>query len=560
MSDFYREASARIFGLFPIRWREDPFQWISGERYSILRRFEGGIFRQFVGGIELEETSAGTILRVFAELTPRTLLGMLLAPLVGHKGIRDTLRYCENSLGLIRSGSRPPYPRSRTRTPVSKRQLHFLLPRLLEMPIQQDLVPLLTQHLVEGTDEEVLRMKPYALARQWQTDPQEVLRLFFYATKAGLLNLKWEMMCPNCRVPKAEYETLFAVSKQFHCDLCGVDLEADLDRYVELRFSVHPAVRQAQDAVYCIGGPMNTPHILLQQYLEPGGEREVSLPLSQEPLRFRALRYNHTAPLTCTDQQTDALEIEYTQDGWKAKNLFYQPGTIRLRLRNSASQILIAVLERLEWDKEAVTAAQVTTRQEFRELFASEILAPGQEIGIQNLSVLFTDLKGSTSLYEIIGDAPAYGRVHRHFSLLMNCIKKNQGALVKTIGDAVMAVFTRPEAALQAALDIHAEIDRLNRTYHIDPPLIIKIGIHHGPAIAINANNRLDYFGRTVNIAARIQGESRGGDIVFPEELLQYPGVQEVVQKAPKPTSFPATLKGIAGAFTLYRIHWSSIP
>ena len=66
----------------------------------------------------------------------------------------------------------------------------------------------LQRHLQEGTDEEVLRMQPYALAETWHSAPREVLRLFLYATKVGLLTLKWEMMCPNCRVPKAEYDTL----------------------------------------------------------------------------------------------------------------------------------------------------------------------------------------------------------------------------------------------------------------------------------------------------------------------------------------------------------------
>jgi class 3 adenylate cyclase len=422
------------------------------------------------------------------------------------------------------------------------------------MPIQQQLIPPFHQHLQEATDEEVLRMKPYALAAQWQADPEEVLRLFLYATKVGLLNLQWELMCPNCRVPKAEYSTLLTLSKRFHCDLCGVDLEADLDRYVELRFSVHPAVRQAQDAIYCIGGPMNTPHILLQQYLAPGEAREVKVSLEPEALRVRALRYNQTAILTPTMQPAGPLEIVYTEEGWTPLDLLYCPGTRTLRLQNQSSRVLVAVLERLQWDKYAVTAAQVTTMQEFRELFSSEVLAPGQEISIQNLSILFTDLKGSTALYEVIGDAPAYGRVHRHFSVLIHCIQKNQGALVKTIGDAVMAAFVRPEAAVQAALDILLEMEVFNRTQHIDPPLIIKIGVHHGPAIAINANNRLDYFGRTVNIAARVQQESIGGDIVLTADLLQQPAVQQVLQPYPKPVSFLASLKGIEGVYTLYRL------
>jgi adenylate cyclase len=185
---------------------------------------------------------------------------------------------------------------------------------------------------------------------------------------------------------------------------------------------------------------------------------------------------------------------------------------------------------------------------------AAEVLAPGQEIGVQSLAILFSDLKDSTALYECIGDARAYGWVQRHFTFLIDCITLHQGALVKTIGDAVMAVFPRPEAAVQAALDIQQKIGAFNRKHHIDPPLVIKLGVHQGPVIAINANNRLDYFGRTVNIAARVQGESVGGDVVLTADILHHMAVQQVLKGFPTPRPFTAVLKGITGAVTLYRL------
>src|SRR3989454_5092697 len=113
---------------------------------------------------------------------------------------------------------------------------------------------------------------------------------------------------------------------------------------------------------------------------------------------------------------------------------------------------------------------QVTTMQEFRDLFAAEVLASGQEIGVQSLAILFSDLKDSTALYECIGDARAYGWVQWHFTFLIACITRHQGALVKTIGDAVMAVFSRPEAAVQAALDIQQKIGAFNCEYQLSLP------------------------------------------------------------------------------------------
>lgn len=161
--------------------------------------------------------------------------------------------------------------------------------------------------------------------------------------------------------------------------------------------------------------------------------------------------------------------------------------------------------------------------QEFRDLFSSEVLAPGQQVGIENVTILFSDLRASTTLYETIGDAHAYGQVNRHFDFLTDWIAKNSGSIVKTIGDAVMAVFHRPEQAVKAALDIQRYIENFNAS--MDYKIVIKVGIHTGPAIAVNSNERLDYFGRTVNLAARIQNESRGNDIVISEQCFERKGV-----------------------------------
>ncbi len=558
--DFYRHASIKLLGLISVRWKEYPLRWVRHERYSVLRVFEGGLLERVLGGIELQESPAGTVVQIFTQITPRHILGRLLVPLVGRKAVRDVRRYCEAAVVLSRSGSASPYPRSRTRSPVSPTQLGVRLQQLAQMPIQQDLIAPLQRHLQEATDEEVLRMQPYALAEPWHGEPREVLRLFLYATKVGLLTLKWEMMCPNCRVPKAEYDTLGSLETRYHCDLCGVDFEADFERYVELRFSVHPAVRQAMDATYCIGSPSKARHIVAQQYLEPGETQEVAVRLEAEALRIRALRANQTALLTPTAVSTDLLELVYADDGWTPSHLAYGPGRVVLRLHNRTSRVLVAVLERLEWDPYAATALQVTTMQEFRDLFAAEVLAPGQEIGVQSLAILFSDLKDSTAFYECLGDARAYGWVQRHFTFVIDCITLHQGALVKTIGDAVMAVFPRPEAAVQAALEIQAKIGAFNREQHIDPPLVIKIGVHHGPVIAINANNRLDYFGRTVNIAARVQGESVGGDVVLTADLLRLMAVQQVLKDFPTPRPFTAVLKGITGSVTLYRLTLQAEP
>lgn len=140
--------------------------------------------------------------------------------------------------------------------------------------------------------------------------------------------------------------------------------------------------------------------------------------------------------------------------------------------------------------------------------------------------MLFTDLRNSTQLYRAIGDATAFGRVLNHFDVLKRAISEEDGAIVKTIGDAVMAVFRDPVRALRAMLRAQKELANPTAGHE---PLVLKVGLHMGPCIAVTLNDRLDYFGSTVNLAARLEGLSTGSDVIISREIFDDPEVQELV-------------------------------
>src|SRR5262249_3439030 len=213
------------------------------------------------------------------------------------------------------------------------------------------------------------------------------------------------------------------------------------------------------------------------------------------------------------------------------------------------------ILERTAWNDEAATAAEVTALQMFRDLFASEALRPGEQISVGTLTVLFTDLKNSTRLYREIGDATAFGRVMNHLDVLKQVIAEHNGAMVKTIGDAVMAVFRQPAWALKAMLDAQERL--------ANPPdgmraLHLKAGLHTGPCIAVTLNDRLDYFGSTVNLAARLEGQSTGDDVVVSSAIIDDPAVRDFLNDPGNGLSaarFEVPLKGFdEEKFSLWRV------
>jgi class 3 adenylate cyclase len=199
-----------------------------------------------------------------------------------------------------------------------------------------------------------------------------------------------------------------------------------------------------------------------------------------------------------------------------------------------------------------LSGGTLLTRQTFRRLFRSERVDEEEGLGIRQVTFLFTDLKGSTALYERLGDLNAYALVREHFALLDAVVHKHAGAIVKTIGDAVMAAFARPADAVAAALHMLEEIHPFNRE-HGEAAVILKIGAHCGPSIAVTLNENLDYFGQTVNIAARVQSFAGAGEICLTEALQAAPGVKELLA-AHDVSSFDAPLRGVEGQARVYRV------
>jgi class 3 adenylate cyclase len=559
-----RPVQARLFGLIPLHWVESPFEWVREHRYVVQRDFPTGPLARFRGGVEVEPLGTGSRIRVFTELTPRNWLGRLVIPLLGRTALGRTWTYWSRVFCRAleqRAASSAPALLAAASVVRTKADTTLLAQRAAALravaPLDPVAIDVLLRHLVEAGDDEVVRMRPYALADRWGRPRRETLRIFLYATKSGLMDLTWDLLCPNCRVPKVETETLARVTKQFHCDTCGIGYEADFDRYVELRFRVHPAIRDVRDAVYCFGGPYTAPHVLVQHVLQPGDSRDLLMPLNDEAYRIRTLRSNKAVTLSPVSGPApmDRLAHVYRDGAWDKTESRFHPGPVEIRWTNRSSAVVGLVLERLRWDDQAVTAAEVTALQEFRDLFGSEVLAPGQEIGIESVTIVFSDLKDSTRLYEEAGDAPAYGQVGRHFEFLKKRIARHHGAVVKTIGDAVMAIFHQPADAVRCCLAIQRDLPSFNAAWP-SRPLVVKLGLHSGPAIAINANGLLDYFGRTVNVAARLLRESQGGDVVLAKRFAEDVRVREALtQERPVVVDeWTTTLRGMSEPLTLRRI------
>ncbi|NUN63220.1 adenylate/guanylate cyclase domain-containing protein [Pseudanabaena biceps] len=202
----------------------------------------------------------------------------------------------------------------------------------------------------------------------------------------------------------------------------------------------------------------------------------------------------------------------------------------------------------------AVSGHRLLTLQMFRELFPRETIPPNESLLIRQVTILFTDLAGSTALYSQKGDSHAYSLVRQHFDFLFELVDLHNGAVIKTIGDAIMATFTSPDDGLKAAIAMQAKMQDFNRRFESpEQYLILKVGVHSGPCISVNLNDRSDYFGTTVNTAARVQGLSEGNDIVFTSTLItQVKAIKAIKHYICEESS--EVLKGLSEPVTVFRL------
>jgi len=544
-------GSARLFGT-PMTWDEGVPEWVANRRYSHERRFHSRIVRRQASRIELDPEAGGTRVRYRMAIEacwPIALAlrcgGIKRAGRTLDTLFREAARFAEMSLPRDFSGEPTavsPAVRRRVAT-----QVEALATR------GHDAARKLADHLLGAPETELERMRPRALARRWQVAPREAIETCLAAVREGLLTLRWDLVCPQCRGAKLTATSLDQLPQGAHCSSCNIDYESDFTRNVEVTFEPAATVRDIGAGSYCLASPLLSEHIKVQQRLAPGEQAMIDAQLPDGNYRVRTVEPGGDAELTIADGKVPAIALT---DGDPIQG--DAGGVGEIIVRNDAGKPRTLVIEDRRWAQDALTAHEATTMQAFRDLFADAVLRPGDQVGISRIAFLFTDIKGSTDLYNRVGDARAYGYVREHYAVLTRAVREHDGAVVKTIGDAVMAAFTNPLNALDAALAIRDDILEFNHrlaaeTHDDKVAILVKIGLHSGACIAVTLNDRLDYFGGTVNLAARLQGESAGGDIVLSETLAAEPGVAErLVPLNAQPET--ARVKGFAEPVALRRI------
>jgi class 3 adenylate cyclase len=450
------------------------------------------------------------------------------------------------------------------------------------------LISKLESHIRTADDRALYRINPFTFAKDKNAAETEVVDLFLHATALGLFSMDWNLFCPKCCCVVDSFRSLRSVHNHYHCAFCATDYEAVLDEYIAIAFTISPEirtisfhdplalpafeyfyqVRNTADGVLPDGVPLITVKGSMTRAVSwiPAGKTTSIEVEGTEGALLGACPNSKACFLVTIDgapaPAPQPVNIPYGEVTPTYAMHQAAPGRIVFHIDNPTSELGLVCIAQLPpgFDINTIpltfvpflNGKRLLTTQTFRDLFRSEVIKASEGIGVKDITLLFTDLKGSTELYERIGDLNAFSLVQRHFERLLDVTVRHDGALIKTAGDAIMAAFLKPADAVKAALAMRTEIAAFNAD-QLDRALILKIGIHTGAAIAVTLNDRLDYFGQNVNIAARIQGIAGAGEICISEDVQADAEAKALLATLPV-QSGRSKLRGVREDFRVYRI------
>lgn len=444
------------------------------------------------------------------------------------------------------------------------------------------------ERLVEDAPDRMLcRINVLDFARRHGLGEERVIAAFLHAAKIGLFDLSWNVLCPGCGGVLDSNATLKTIQKDsYSCSLCAANYEPTLDEMVEVTFTVSPRIRKIAGhnpnelppveyfrQIYFGSGlalPDEFEELFEKNTLEslelpPGEKAIISLQLPAEfiivedPVTHSAQFIDVKGEPT---KERQALSLIFEKDQPDHPTIEMRPGPLRITVENRSDRRVLPTVfiagddlhDLMKMRRPFLTAKRLLSNQTFRDIWRTDTLDINQRLKITSLTFLFTDLRGSTELYERVGDLVAFDLVREHFRVLNEIVAAEAGAVVKTIGDAVMATFSTPDRAVSAALQMRDAMQTLNRERGGED-LLLKIGIHEGPCIAVTLNERQDYFGQTVNIASRVQGLARSREIFATDRVVQNAAASDVLKRGGlMPVSQNASLRGISNEVNVYAI------
>ncbi len=517
-------GTTRNGGVFH-EWLEVPWNWVTNQWVESQRLYTSGFAETVWAVFTLDELSPEkTRVNVYFGMVPRHFIGRFVLKLgfgALEKDFARVLKDVEAQYAMAKA-ARMPAPEPTPLAPDVQERLQKTLDTIISEGVDKDVATRLVNWIQNGDDEDVFRIQVKERAAVWGVDTQQLLRAALHLTREGVLQISWDLICPHCRGPTENFGELGALKAGSACPVCEIDFDSRGAESVEITFHIHANVRQVQQRSFCSAEPSRKEHVRVQKTLAAG--EAVTLQPSLKLGGYRLRSHGEKAYGFLDVNENGAASFEWTP-GFNGRASIRPDASITFK--NPTAEPVRVTLEAATWKDHALRPGELFSLQEYRDLFSEDYLAADVQLAIGEQTILFTDIVGSTAMYAQRGDPAAFVEVRRHFEEVFEEIAKYRGAVVKTIGDAVMATFGNALDAVQAAMAIHARFP----PKRADSPTKLRISLNTGPCIAVKLNTGVDYFGHTVNLAAKLQSLAESWQVAMSETTWRAPGVAEFLAK-----------------------------
>lgn len=498
-------------------WEEEPYEWEAPFHLKVRRNYKSGPYKSLFFSFDIAQHKSGSkvTFRFSGEAKNFTSSFKIKRNFSStfKRRLNKIIQFYDSN---IYTNETSVFKKNRFRL-SRKPRWDNLRNELVEISNDSVLPGLLIQTLRDSDDLDLEAIEPISLAKSWREPLHKVLEVLFFATNKKILNLHWKAACPTCRQTQKNIQKIREFTDSLYCSYCKKEFELDFHNSINLVFQPHPLVRKLDVKKYCKSSPARRPHVKLHQYVYPGQKRFVKVHLKPGNYKIYCEQTNSKVRATVQNDGLENATLTFNHRDKEDQQVTLSTNP-NLVIHNQTEERIFVILEDLDWKKYSVSASEVTSLQLFRNLFPNELLQNEQQFKCSDMTIMFTDLTDSSSIYSNNGDELATGHVINHFEILRKVISEERGAIVKTIGDATMSIFQEPVNAVRA---FHRAQQHFKKNQQSDHKIKLKGGIHCGNGIAVTLNNRIDFFGNTINIASRLVENAGSEQLVISSEACK---------------------------------------
>ena len=522
-------------------WVEAPWTWITHQEIHQERVYKKGLMHRQTGAFKIlpEKTSDGSFqVEISFNWYGNFLLRFLIGPLSANFLQKQMTAYVHEQEKIFFANAQA---KNTALTPLRSLTAddHQQISNIMAdaNSNSQDLKTLLN-HLVASDSLDIHKINPKKLVTDTHLGLNPVIEQLTTLTQKGYLALTWDVVCPHCRGPQQEVTKLQAVNETSKCLVCDLEFSAQGERAVEVSFKPQSKFREIGSMIFCAAEPAKKSHILMNWAVEKQKTYQFKFNLNPGSYRIRTLHGKKEWEVIVEGGAPEQrATIDPKNSNLKLASGPNETGGARCEITFTSEADDFLVFESLAWTEDKFLAGEALSNSHIRTLLNDDLLKSGVKLDIGEQIILFTDIVGSTPMYKKLGDSKAFVAVQDHYQEIAEIIKSNRGVVVKFIGDAVMAAFTDAGLAFKANRQIHHSFKNNKNS------LVLRTSFHIGQVLCVNMNVGLDYFGQTVNTAAKLQGWADGYETAVSEQTLARIPENERLQLSIKRTGFDEKLK-----------------